>query len=255
MIKKHFSNGCLKEYVESASVINEWRFGSDEQKMADIMLVEIRDYVRSKINAKEYAKAKKMFAEDVKKIWNLDLLLSTPFKSYKKIASTHMFLEDCLTESNPKNISNRARIKSFLISEITTPKPPTEDHESIKQFLKENGVDDLLLEIAHIELNESVENIQSQHIKEVLGKFAYHTNPDDYIKWLKGELMNEAAKVKLYQRSLSYENGQQIAEVIREIQETVKSIDYENYEEATQKLLNMIELHELLESPDDDEKK
>jgi hypothetical protein len=222
--------------------------------MADIMLQEIRDYIRSKIDSKAYTKAKRLFIEDVKKIWNFDILLSTQMRNYKKIASTHLFLEDCLTELSPKNIANRATIKQFLITEITSPKPPVEDHESIKQFLKENAVDDLLLEFAHIEMNQSINNVDSNQIKEVLNKFVYHTNTDDYIKWLKTEMLNEVAKIRMYQRSLSYESGQQIAEVIREIQETARTIDYENYEDATYKLLNVIELHELLESSKNDEK-
>jgi len=110
------------------------------------------------------------------------MLLSSSFKNYKRIVSTHMFLEDCIVESSPKSIENRARIKKFLVSEITTPQFEEQDNESIKKILAERKVDDLLLEFAHKAMQDQLTSIESEHIKEVINKFIYHTNSDEYIK-------------------------------------------------------------------------
>jgi len=243
LIIKYFSRPNLKEYLKAANVIKEWKLGKDEKDAASIMLQEIRDYVRENINLEQYKKDKIDFISEVKKIWNLDILLATQFDNYKSIVSTHLFLEDCLSkDKNPQRIEDRIRIKNYLVEEITKDRPILENLNEMKIILESNKVDDYLMSIMEKKFLEEVDGIEDEDQKIVIEQYVFHNDTDEYIKWLKGKLITVVNEIKENQKKSNNFNNE-VYEIVNNLFESAKKINYENYVDITKKLLYAIELN------------
>lgn len=249
LITKHFKNNNLYEYIKAALVISEWKLNEDEAGKADLMLQEIRDYVRDNIDYDGYINEKSLFIKDVKKIFDLDMLLLERIGKYKTISSTHLFLEDCISSKSKKDvkdIENRIKIKSFLINEIIKSKEELVDRSEIREFLRSNDISSGVLKYTKNAFFDEIKDVNFE-IQTLLEDYIYHTNTDIFIKSLRTKISEVCTDIKKELSKIEDDNQiRSILEVVHKLSDFEKNISYDNYVSVLHKICEAIELKNVM---------
>jgi len=249
ILENHFKKNSLYEYIKSALVISEWKLEESDHGKADIMLQEIRDHIRESINYNEYIKDKICFLNEVKKVFDIDLLLLERMDNYKIIASTHLFLEDCIASKinkDIKNIENRIKIKSYLINEIVKQKQKLPNVSEITEFIKSNNISPSIIKFTNNAFADELKEYNPD-IRDLIENFAYHTNTDEFIKLIRLKIQETNNEIKNIAKNLKNIDTKNIFEITKKMSDVEKSINYDNYESVLQKLCEAIELKFVLQ--------